>query len=50
VQTQREPDFRGSQQAQRESQPFRGSQPLGLGGGEESPKIVKKVSWIEMAR
>jgi hypothetical protein len=42
--------FRGSQQAQRESLSFRGSQPSGSGGREESPKTVKKVSWVEMDR
>ena len=50
VQTQREFDFRGSQRAQREIQLFRGSQPSGSGGREESPKTIKKVSWVEMAR
>jgi hypothetical protein len=50
VQTQRESNFRGgSQQAQRESQSSRGSQPSGSGGREESSKTVKKVSWVEMA-
>jgi hypothetical protein len=62
VQTQREPDFRGSQQiqrefdlrgsqwAQRESQPFRGSLPSGSNGREASSKTDRKVSWVEEAR
>jgi hypothetical protein len=62
VQTQREPDFRGSQQvqresnfkgsqhAQRESRPFRESLPSGSDGREESSKTVRKVSWVEEAR
>jgi hypothetical protein len=49
VQTQRESDFRASQQAQRESQSSRGNLPLGSGGREESSKTVKKVSWVEIA-
>jgi hypothetical protein len=43
-------DFRGSIQAQRESQSSRGSQPSGSGGREESSKTVRKVSWVEEAR
>jgi hypothetical protein len=50
VQTPRESNFKGSQQAQRESQSFRRSLPLGPDGSEESSKTVKKVSWGEMAR
>jgi hypothetical protein len=50
VQIQRESDFKGSQQAQRESQPSKESQPSGSCGREESSKTVKKVSWVEMAR
>jgi hypothetical protein len=50
VQTQRDPDFRGSQQDQRESPPLRGSLPSGSNGREESSKTVKKVSWVEEAR
>jgi hypothetical protein len=46
-QIQRESDFGGSQQAQRESRPSM-SQPSG--GREESSKTVKKVSWVEEAR
>jgi hypothetical protein len=49
-QIQREFDFRGSQQAQRESQPFRGSLPSGSDGREASSKTVRKVSWVEEAR
>ena len=49
VQTQRESNFRGSQQAQRESQSSRGSQPSGAGGREDSSKTVRKVSWVEEA-
>jgi hypothetical protein len=50
MQTQREPDLRGSQWAQKESQPFRGSSLSGLGGREASSKIDMKVSWVEEAR
>jgi hypothetical protein len=44
VQTQRESNFRGSQQAQRESQWSRGSQPSGSCGSEKSSKTINKVS------
>jgi hypothetical protein len=40
-------DFKGSQQARRESQPSRGSQPSSR--REESSKTVRKVSWVEEA-
>jgi hypothetical protein len=50
LQTQRESDFKGSQQAQRETQSSRGSQPSGSCGREESSKTVKKVLWVEEAR
>jgi hypothetical protein len=43
-------DFRGSQHAQRESQPSIGSQPLGVGGREESSKTTRKMSWVEEGR
>jgi hypothetical protein len=49
-QIQREFDFRGTQETQRESQPLRGSQPSGSDRREESSKTVRKVSWVEEGR
>jgi hypothetical protein len=46
----RESDFKGSREAQRESQSLNGSQPLGPSGREASSKTIRRVSWVEMTR
>jgi hypothetical protein len=49
VKTQKESNFKGNQEAQRDSQAFSWNQPSGPNGREASSKTAKMVSWVEMA-